>query len=163
MWLIFQKYVGEVFNIISQQSTARPGCIIELDAITDFVRMRSDREVSYQEKCFDLVPFSSVIVFTAGETDAAPARVWRRSDLGKQGIRRSSAGFWYGENLSEIITAFVLCLFMSSWALVLHSDSSRSIFSARFFLVVLEFSHSGRSILHMWHLHLDADPVIMGL
>ncbi|XP_029426818.1 dmX-like protein 1 isoform X2 [Rhinatrema bivittatum] len=29
------KYVGEVFNIISQQSTARPGCIIELDAITD--------------------------------------------------------------------------------------------------------------------------------
>ncbi|XP_067270720.1 dmX-like protein 1 [Pseudorasbora parva] len=30
------KYVGEVFNIISQQSTARPGCIIELDAITDF-------------------------------------------------------------------------------------------------------------------------------
>ncbi|XP_078531680.1 dmX-like protein 1 isoform X3 [Lissotriton helveticus] len=28
------KYVGKVFNIISQQSTARPGCIIELDAIT---------------------------------------------------------------------------------------------------------------------------------
>lgn len=32
-----QKYVGKVFNIISQQSTAKPGCIIELDAITDFV------------------------------------------------------------------------------------------------------------------------------
>ncbi|KAI3372724.1 hypothetical protein L3Q82_023186 [Scortum barcoo] len=30
------KYVGEVFNIISQQSTAKPGCIIELDAITSF-------------------------------------------------------------------------------------------------------------------------------
>nr|XP_033784929.1 dmX-like protein 1 isoform X1 [Geotrypetes seraphini] len=29
------KYVGEVFNIVSQQSTARPGCIIELDAIMD--------------------------------------------------------------------------------------------------------------------------------
>ncbi|NXU54405.1 DMXL1 protein, partial [Turnix velox] len=29
------KYVGEVFNIISQQSTARPGCIIELDTITE--------------------------------------------------------------------------------------------------------------------------------
>ncbi|XP_034019606.1 dmX-like protein 2 [Thalassophryne amazonica] len=28
------KLVGEVFNIVSQQSTARPGCIIELDAIT---------------------------------------------------------------------------------------------------------------------------------
>ncbi|XP_077200473.1 dmX-like protein 1 isoform X2 [Paroedura picta] len=28
------KCVGEVFNIISQQSTARPGCIVELDSIT---------------------------------------------------------------------------------------------------------------------------------
>ncbi|XP_072421197.1 dmX-like protein 2 isoform X1 [Chiloscyllium punctatum] len=28
------KLVGEVFNIVSQQSTARPGCIIELDVIT---------------------------------------------------------------------------------------------------------------------------------
>ncbi|XP_067839110.1 dmX-like protein 1 isoform X5 [Heptranchias perlo] len=29
------RFVGEVFNIVSQQSTARPGCIIELDAITE--------------------------------------------------------------------------------------------------------------------------------
>ncbi|KAM4678589.1 dmX-like protein 2 isoform 1-T1 [Discoglossus pictus] len=29
------RLIGEVFNIVSQQSTARPGCIIELDAITD--------------------------------------------------------------------------------------------------------------------------------
>ncbi|XP_058533833.1 dmX-like protein 1 isoform X1 [Ochotona princeps] len=28
------KYVGQVFNIVSQQSTARPGCIIALDPIT---------------------------------------------------------------------------------------------------------------------------------
>lgn len=45
--LFFQKYVGEVFNIISQQSTARPGCIIELDAITDFVRIRSTTKPEY--------------------------------------------------------------------------------------------------------------------
>lgn len=32
-----QKYVGEVFNIVSQQSTARPGCIIALDPITKLV------------------------------------------------------------------------------------------------------------------------------
>lgn len=32
-----QKYVGEVFNIVSQQSTARPGCIIALDSITKLV------------------------------------------------------------------------------------------------------------------------------
>ncbi|XP_034288574.1 dmX-like protein 2 isoform X1 [Pantherophis guttatus] len=29
------KLIGEVFNIVSQQSTARPGCIIELDVITN--------------------------------------------------------------------------------------------------------------------------------
>ncbi|XP_048359644.1 dmX-like protein 1 isoform X1 [Sphaerodactylus townsendi] len=29
------KYVGDVFSIISQQSTARPGCIVELDSVTD--------------------------------------------------------------------------------------------------------------------------------
>ncbi|XP_063044678.1 dmX-like protein 2 [Engraulis encrasicolus] len=29
------KLVGETFNIVSQQSTARPGCIIELDVITN--------------------------------------------------------------------------------------------------------------------------------
>lgn len=42
-WLTFcafylQKLIGEVFNIVSQQSTARPGCIIELDAIADQVK-----------------------------------------------------------------------------------------------------------------------------
>lgn len=31
------KYVGEVFNIVSQQSTARPGCIIALASITKLV------------------------------------------------------------------------------------------------------------------------------
>uniref|UniRef100_A0A6I8PMC7 Dmx like 2 n=1 Tax=Ornithorhynchus anatinus TaxID=9258 RepID=A0A6I8PMC7_ORNAN len=29
------KLIGEVFNIVSQQSTARPGCVIALDAIAD--------------------------------------------------------------------------------------------------------------------------------
>lgn len=41
---VLQKYVGEVFNIISQQSTAKPGCIIELDTITSFVSMQKDPE-----------------------------------------------------------------------------------------------------------------------
>lgn len=99
------KYVGEVFNIISQQSTARPGCIIELDAITDFQGKQTQLLHVFEE---DLI---------------------------------------LGNEKSDD------CL--------QDSDSSHMLFSARFFLVVLEFSHSGRSILHMWHLHLDADPVIM--
>ncbi|XP_057211721.1 dmX-like protein 1 [Triplophysa rosa] len=99
------KYVGEVFNIISQQSTDRPGCIIELDAITDFQGKQTQLLHVFEE---DLILGNE------------------KSDDGLQ-----------------------------------DSDSSRTIFSARFFLVVLEFSHSGRSILHMWHLHLEADPVNM--
>ena len=31
---------GELFNIISVQSSARPGCIIELDAFTDAKQVR---------------------------------------------------------------------------------------------------------------------------
>ncbi|XP_069818776.1 dmX-like protein 1 isoform X1 [Dendropsophus ebraccatus] len=43
------KYVGEVFNIISQQSTARPGCIIELDAITSLHRRKTQLLHVFQE------------------------------------------------------------------------------------------------------------------
>ncbi|KAM5192027.1 dmX-like protein 1 [Mantella aurantiaca] len=43
------KYVGEVFNIISQQSTARPGCIIELDAITSLYGRKTQLLHVFQE------------------------------------------------------------------------------------------------------------------
>ncbi|TNN22085.1 DmX-like protein 1 [Liparis tanakae] len=43
-----------------------------------------------------------------------------------------------------------------------HTASSKAAFSARFFLVVVELTPSGRSLLHMWHLHLAARPITMG-
>ncbi|KAK1801253.1 hypothetical protein P4O66_022937 [Electrophorus voltai] len=43
-----------------------------------------------------------------------------------------------------------------------QSASTSTLFSARFFLVVMEFTQSGRSLLHMWHLQLAAIPVAMG-
>ena len=36
------------------------------------------------------------------------------------------------------------------------------VFCARFFLVVVELTQTGRSLLHMWQLQLDALPVTMG-
>lgn len=53
MFVSLQKYVGEVFNIISQQSTAKPGCIIELDTITGFVSIHAKANVIelYFNKC----------------------------------------------------------------------------------------------------------------
>lgn len=56
-----------------------------------------------------------------------------------------------------------LCFCAVSWTLVFPSVPSRTLFSARFFLVVMEITQSGRSLLHMWHLQLDAVPAIMGL
>ncbi|XP_058022734.1 dmX-like protein 1 isoform X7 [Ahaetulla prasina] len=35
IFFLNRKYVGKFFNIISQQSTARPGCIVELNSITE--------------------------------------------------------------------------------------------------------------------------------
>ncbi|XP_062273548.1 dmX-like protein 1 isoform X3 [Scomber scombrus] len=104
------KYVGEVFNIISQQSTAKPGCIIELDAITDFQGKETQLLHVFEE---DLI-------------------------LGNERT----------ESTQEIPDSS-------------HGASSEPTFSARFFLVVVELTPTGRSLLHMWHLHLAARPVTM--
>uniref|UniRef100_A0A8B9KW47 Dmx like 1 n=1 Tax=Astyanax mexicanus TaxID=7994 RepID=A0A8B9KW47_ASTMX len=95
------KCVGEVFNIISQQSTARPGCIIELDAITDFQGKEIQLLHVFEE---DLI-------------------------LGNE----------KKEDCSQ--------------------ESLPPVFTARFFLVVIEFTQTRRSLLHMWHLQLAAVPV----
>uniref|UniRef100_A0A8C2X8Y8 Dmx like 1 n=1 Tax=Cyclopterus lumpus TaxID=8103 RepID=A0A8C2X8Y8_CYCLU len=91
------KYVGEVFNIISQQSTAKPGCIIE----------------------FDTKPLHHLQT-----------------------------------HLQQFIN--ILCT-----SVFLPAASSKAAFSARFFLVVVELTPTGRSLLHMWHLHLAARPITM--
>uniref|UniRef100_A0A8B9KQK6 Dmx like 1 n=1 Tax=Astyanax mexicanus TaxID=7994 RepID=A0A8B9KQK6_ASTMX len=98
------KCVGEVFNIISQQSTARPGCIIELDAITDFQGKEIQLLHVFEE---DLI-------------------------LGNE----------KKEDCSQ--------------------ESLPPVFTARFFLVVIEFTQTRRSLLHMWHLQLAAVPVAIG-
>ncbi|XP_035494585.2 dmX-like protein 1 isoform X2 [Scophthalmus maximus] len=102
------KYVGEVFNMISQQSTAKPGCIIELDAITDFQGKETQLLHVFEE---DLILGSERTESTQDTAD-------------------------------------------SPWA-----ASGEPTFSARFFLVVVELTPTGRSLLHMWHLHLAARPI----
>ncbi|KAB5567511.1 hypothetical protein PHYPO_G00233610 [Pangasianodon hypophthalmus] len=105
------KYVGEVFNIISQQSTAKPGCIIELDAIMDFQGKETQLLHVFEENLI----------------------------LGNEKKDDCSQELPPAENTSGL-----------------------ALFWARFFLVVIEFTQSRKSILHMWHLHLAAVPVTMG-
>uniref|UniRef100_A0A8C9ZV57 Dmx like 1 n=1 Tax=Sander lucioperca TaxID=283035 RepID=A0A8C9ZV57_SANLU len=106
------KYVGEVFNIISQQSTAKPGCIIELDSITDFQGKQTQL----------LHVFEEHLILGSERTESTQ------------------------ETPDFLHTA----------------ASSKAAFSARFFLVVVELTPTGRSLLHMWHLHLAAQPITMG-
>uniref|UniRef100_A0A3Q2TP24 Dmx like 1 n=1 Tax=Fundulus heteroclitus TaxID=8078 RepID=A0A3Q2TP24_FUNHE len=105
------KYVGEVFNIISQQSTAKPGCIIELDAITDFQGKEIQLLHVFEE---ELILGSVKTEETQDAPDSPPIA------------------------------------------------SSKPAFSGRFFLVVVELTPTGGSLLHMWHLHLAACPVTIG-
>ncbi|XP_061672191.1 dmX-like protein 1 isoform X2 [Syngnathoides biaculeatus] len=104
------KYVGEVFNIVSQQSTAKPGCIIELDAVTDFQGKETQLLHVFEE---DLI----------------------------LGTERP-------DNSQEMTDSSC-------------SAHNKPTFAASFFLVVVELSPSGRSLLQMWHLHLAAKPVTM--
>ncbi|XP_063050871.1 dmX-like protein 1 isoform X2 [Engraulis encrasicolus] len=106
------KSVGEAFNIISQQSTARPGCIIELDVITDFQGKQTQLLHVFEE---DLI----------------------------RGDQRSP-----DEEPQEGTPTDSAC--------------GQPVFSARFFLVVMEATDTGRSLLHMWHLELSAEPVSSG-
>ncbi|XP_048835403.1 dmX-like protein 1 isoform X1 [Brienomyrus brachyistius] len=99
------RYVGEVFSIVSQQSTARPGCIISLDAITDFQGKKTQL----------LHVFEEDLILCDGGPDHAP---------------ETPTGYFEGPTGPS--------------------------FSARFFLVVMEYSQSGRTLLHMWHLQLSA-------
>ncbi|XP_026087130.1 dmX-like protein 2 isoform X5 [Carassius auratus] len=73
------KLVGEVFNIVSQQSTARPGCIIELDVITNQCGSNTQLLHVFQEdfilgyKPHDDIPdFSSINVPAAEEYQPPP-------------------------------------------------------------------------------------------
>uniref|UniRef100_A0A3P9LQA3 Dmx like 1 n=1 Tax=Oryzias latipes TaxID=8090 RepID=A0A3P9LQA3_ORYLA len=102
------RYVGEVFNIISQQSTAKPGCIIELDAITDFQGKETQLLHVFEENLI-------------------------LGSLRAEGPQETPDSIFFSEPA----------------------------FSARFFLVVVELTQTGRSLLHMWQLHLAALPVIL--
>ncbi|KAM9821767.1 dmX-like protein 1 isoform 3-T3 [Syngnathus typhle] len=104
------KYVGEVFNIVSQQSTAKPGCIIELDAVTDFQGKETQLLHVFEE---DLILGNE-----------RPGNWQEMTDSSRSGLKKPT-------------------------------------FAASFFLVVVELTPSGQSLLQMWHLHLAAKPVTM--
>ncbi|TRY64794.1 hypothetical protein DNTS_004401 [Danionella cerebrum] len=97
------KPAAEEFNIISQQSTASPGAIIQLQAVTEFQGKETQLLHVFEEELI------------TGDRSGA-------------------------DSLQD-------------------SELSGSLFSAGFFLVVVERSQNQRSLLHMWHLQLSAVPL----
>ncbi|XP_069043344.1 dmX-like protein 1 isoform X6 [Lepisosteus oculatus] len=100
---------GEVFNIVSQQSTARPGCIIELDAITDVHGKHTQLLHVFEE---DFI-------------------------LGCKSTDNTQEGTLSSETVPQ------------------------KGFSEKFFLVVIEYTQNGHSLLHMWHLHLKSVQITL--
>ncbi|CAG09601.1 unnamed protein product, partial [Tetraodon nigroviridis] len=134
------KYVGEVFNIISHQSTAKPGCIIELDTITEFQGKETQLLHVFEENLI----FGNERTEDIEETSNAPS------------------GIFTVEKMWQIFLLFFHCLnqqYLLCFCFLLVSGQPT--FSARFFLVVVELTPTGRSLLHMWHLQLTARPVIL--
>ncbi|XP_051785928.1 dmX-like protein 1 isoform X2 [Erpetoichthys calabaricus] len=105
------KLVGEVFHIVSQQSTARPGCIIELEAITELYGCETQL-----------------------------LHVFEEDILGGNKIE---------ENIDQVDETHNL-----------HKDTEEC-FSQRFYLVVIEFTQTCRSLLHMWLLHLKSAKIVI--
>lgn len=73
------------------------------------------------------------------------------------------SGIFTVEKMWQIFLLFFHCLnqqYLLCFCFLLVSGQPT--FSARFFLVVVELTPTGRSLLHMWHLQLTARPVILG-
>ncbi|MBN3292668.1 DMXL1 protein, partial [Polypterus senegalus] len=105
------KSVGEVFHIVSQQSTARPGCIIELEAITELYGCETQL-----------------------------LHVFEEDILGGNKIEENIDQVDEGHNLHK---------------------GTEECFSQRFYLVVIEFTQTCRSLLHMWLLHLKSAKIVI--
>uniref|UniRef100_A0A8C4RV11 Dmx like 1 n=1 Tax=Erpetoichthys calabaricus TaxID=27687 RepID=A0A8C4RV11_ERPCA len=97
------KLVGEVFHIVSHQSTARPGCIIELEAITELYGCETQLLHVFEEDILGVILY--LLTFSLLDTEEC--------------------------------------------------------FSQRFYLVVIEFTQTCRSLLHMWLLHLKSAKIVI--
>ncbi|XP_072137542.1 dmX-like protein 1 isoform X4 [Mobula birostris] len=123
------RLVGEVFNIVSQQSTARPGCIIELDAITELYGKETQLLHVFKE---DFILVNQPV---------------KRQKKEKIATNKASLQQKTGNPSLDEST------------LNTFEEKPQNGFSEKFFLVVIEHKQNSHSLLHMWHLHLKSDPI----
>ncbi|XP_075752614.1 rabconnectin-3 alpha isoform X1 [Rhipicephalus microplus] len=117
----------EEFRIVSLQSTARPGCIVELDAIADATNDWQNTQL--------LHVFQEPLIMGA-----------------KQGVLGSSSGAPGEEALEKNVG-----LLESSFQAFVDLRHT-TVFEEPFYLVVLEKTSTGRTMLHMWRLVISSRP-----
>lgn len=156
-----------MFNIVSQQSTARPGCIIELDVITNQVRTlcfstHLNSEVQIKECNLLLFTFSP----TQCGTNTQLLHVFQEDFIlgyKPQDEEVHMPAFPSGEGLANRLK---LCLSSSpaenNNKMLLYPDYQPAPFSEKFFLVVIEKDLNRNSVLQMWHLHLKSVQACVG-
>lgn len=120
----------ENFKIVSLQSTARPGCIIELDAISDATHDWQNTQL--------LHVFQEQLIVGIKPTTSS-------SSSGAGGGGRDGGG-----GSEEALEKHVGLLETSYQAFVDLRHSA--VFEEPFYLVVLEKADGGRSVLHMWRI-----------
>lgn len=115
----------EEFRIVSLQSTARPGCIVELDAIADATNDWQNTQL--------LHVFQEPLIMGA-----------------KQGVLSSSSGATGEETIEKNVG-----LLESSFQAFVDLRHT-AVFEEPFYLVVLEKTGTGRTMLHMWRLIISS-------
>ncbi|XP_064475038.1 dmX-like protein 2 [Ornithodoros turicata] len=119
------------FKIVSLQSTARPGCIIELDAISEATHDWQNTQLLhvFQEQLIAGVKHGS-----SSPASGTAQRPGARDEPGNEELLEKNVGL-----LETSYQAFVD---------LRHS----AVFEEPFYLVVLEKEDGGRSVLHMWRI-----------
>ncbi|GLH09345.1 Rabconnectin, partial [Gryllus bimaculatus] len=127
-------------RIVSQQSTARPGCVIQLDAI-------SDANHDWQNTQF-LHVFQEQLITGERTEERGSSNVG-----GVSGVGGPTAG---AGDASNTVGAADLGLMHSELGAMVDLQQS-SVFEEPFYIVVLEKTGS-ESILHMWRLVIASQP-----
>lgn len=151
-----------MFNIVSQQSTARPGCIIELDAITNQV---SAALPPPQRAAGRSPPYSTPPPPQCGATTQLLHVFQEDFILGYKPRPEPDAftpAFPCGEGTAPPPPACFPSAADDDNGVPLSPDYQPAPFSEKFFLVVIEKDLNGNSVLQMWHLHLQSVQACVG-
>lgn len=128
----------EKFKIVSSQSSARPGAVIELEAITDATQVAL-------ASLFQLRQINSFPFFFQNWQNTLMLHTFQEQMILSQG---------------SVPTMAEPSLIPSKMSAIVDLQHSGGKFHETFFVIVAEKSENGGAIMHMWRLVLSSDAEI---